>query len=318
MTFQEFAEIYLIPAQLAFAMFGMGATLRVVDFIDVFREPKGLTLGLVLQMIGVPLIAFGLATAFDMSPGWAVGLLLVSVVPGGAFSNLFTFLGRGNTALSIAMTVAATVSSIATIPLVLSILAPAHLPPGFELPAGEIVFDIFAWLLTPLVAGMILYRAVNEETAATVAKWVVRISLVLLAVVVISTMTAGRIEMSEYGWEPPLRIVLFGAIIAIVLPFICRLFGQYDDDTLAIAVEVCIRNVSVGLLIVPFFFAGQAAQGHVFFTVLFYSAVSGCFAFPLLFFHRIGWSVVAFRPPLRREDHEGRVPRIGAAKVPDG
>src|SRR5690606_31486488 len=148
--------------QLAAAMFGMGATLRLRDFAGVLKQPSGVAIGFLLQMVGVPLIALAFAYGFDMSPGWAVGLFLVRVVPGGAFSNLLTFLGRGNTALSIALTVAATASCIITIPLILALLAPGHLPTDFELPASKIVFDIFAWLLLPLALGMVVYRSVTE------------------------------------------------------------------------------------------------------------------------------------------------------------
>ena len=96
-----FVEAYFVPIQLALAMLGMGATLTVQDFIDVVRDPRGLALGWALQLVFVPLAAFAFVELLELEPGWAVGLCLVAVVPGGTFSNLLTFLGRGNLALSI-------------------------------------------------------------------------------------------------------------------------------------------------------------------------------------------------------------------------
>ena len=89
-------------------MFGMGAALELRDFLSVGKQPTGLAMGLVFQLVLVPLLALAFIGVFDMDPGWAVGLCLIAVVPGGAFSNLLTFLGRANVALSIAITVVST------------------------------------------------------------------------------------------------------------------------------------------------------------------------------------------------------------------
>jgi len=290
-AFQVFAETYLIPAQLAFALLGMGAALSVQDFLDVARNPVGLTIGVLLQMVGVPLIALGYSEALGMEPGWAVGLLLVALVPGGALSNLLTFLARGNTALSISMTIIATTSCIITIPIALRLLAPAHLPPDFDIPTGKIVFDIGVYLLTPLVIGMIIYR-LRPSLAEHVSRWSIRLSLVLLLAIVVSSLGSGRISLPEYGWMPPLRILIFCGLLAIGIPHICRLLGRYDDESVAIGIEVCVRNVGVGLLIFQFFFPGEAEQGHVLFSLLFYSGISAFFAVPLLLLHRRGHSPV--------------------------
>jgi BASS family bile acid:Na+ symporter len=86
-------ETYVLPLQLLLAMLGMGADLRIRDFADVAKSPRSLALGVVLQMVFVPALALAFIAAFDLSPGWAVGLLLVAVVPGGTVSNLFTHVG---------------------------------------------------------------------------------------------------------------------------------------------------------------------------------------------------------------------------------
>lgn len=300
-SLQTFAETVLIPAQLAFAMYGMGATLSVRDFAEVAKNPIGLGVGLVVQLLAVPLLALALTQLFDMGPGWAVGLLLVSVVPGGALSNLLTHLGRGNLALSISMTVAATVSCIVTIPLVLAVLAPSYLPADFALPTGKIVFDIFAWLLVPLVLGMLTHRAL-EDRSARVSRWAINTSLTLLSVIVLSSLGTGRIEIAAYGWMPPLRIVLFAVALAVLAPLAVRAVGRYDDEAVAVGIEVSVRNVGVALLLFQFFFPGEAAQGHVLYSLLFYSGISMFMALPLMLAHRRGWSPVVLlarhpRPP---------------------
>ncbi len=105
---QSFAETVLIPLQLLLAMLGMGATLALGDFALIFRRPKGLALGLFLQLVFVPLSAIALIEVFELGPGWAVGFMLIAACPGGTISNLLTYLGKGSVPLSIAVTTTST------------------------------------------------------------------------------------------------------------------------------------------------------------------------------------------------------------------
>ena len=107
-AFQVFAEAYLIPIQLLLAMVGMGATLRIEDFALVFRYPRGLALGLALQLLFVPALAAIYIAVLGLGEGWAVGLILVAAVPGGAMSNLLTHIGKGSVPLSIVVTTVTT------------------------------------------------------------------------------------------------------------------------------------------------------------------------------------------------------------------
>lgn len=296
---QVFAETYLVPAQLALAMLGMGATMSIGDFASILRDPIGLALGLLLQLVLVPLIALAFTIGFDMSAGWAVGLILVSVVPGGAFSNLLTFLGRGNTPLSISLTVAATAGCVITVPFVLGLMASSHLPPDFAFPTRRIVFEIGVYLMVPLIAGLVLFRLMPTPSQI-VSKWAIRASMALILVVTITSLGSGRIKVLEYGLTPPLLIILFGYSLSLIIPLVCRFFGRYDDDTVALGIEVTVRNIGVALLLVHFFFPGSELQSHVLYTCLFYAGLSGFLAVPLLLLHRFGKSVIPFLPAKRR------------------
>jgi bile acid:Na+ symporter, BASS family len=291
----------LIPAQLGLAMFGMGATLSVRDFGGIARDPSGLAIGLGLQLVMVPLIALGFTWVFAMPEGWAVGLLLVSVVPGGAFSNLLTFLGRGNTPLSISMTVAATTGCIVTVPLILDLVAAGHLADDFAFPRTRIVFEIFAYLLVPLAIGMITYR-LSERWAPRLSVWAIRGSVLLIVLITVDALGSGRIQVMAYGVVPPLLIILFGLVLAVAVPVACRLAGRYDEDTVALGIEVTVRNIGVALLLVQFFFPGTEANGHVLYTCLFYAGLSAFLAVPMALLHRAGRSPVLLLPRRARPD----------------
>src|SRR5690606_21551841 len=93
-----------ISILLGIVMFGMGMTLTVQDFGEIFRQPKSVLIGVLSQFIVMPLLAYALAKGLNLPPEIAIGVILVGACPGGTASNVMTFLAKGNTALSVAIT----------------------------------------------------------------------------------------------------------------------------------------------------------------------------------------------------------------------
>ena len=118
--------------------------------------------------------------------------------------------------------------------------------------------------------------------------------------IVVSSLGSGRIKVAEYGWGPPLRLILFGILLSRVSALLCRVTARYDDDTTAIAIEVVVRNIAVALLLVHFFFPGQAAQGHVLYSCLFYAGAGFFIGFPIAIDNSRGRSAAWPLPPRRR------------------
>ena len=98
-------------------MFGMGITLVADDFIRVARAPRLVFVGVALQFTVMPALGFAVSRAFDLSPAYTVGLILVACCPGGTASNVITYLARADVALSVSMTAVST--------LLASLLTPA-------------------------------------------------------------------------------------------------------------------------------------------------------------------------------------------------
>ena len=295
---QAFAELVLIPAQLLLAMFGMGATLALKDFALVFRRPKGLALGLALQLLFVPAMALLVIELFALPPGWAVGFLLIAAAPGGTISNLLTYLGKGAVPLSIAVTTTSTLGCMVTVPLFLQLTASAHLPPDFVFPTASILRDIALYLLIPLAVGMAIYRYVPRH-AERISKVAIRLSVLCIVVLVISSLGSGRIQPMAYGFGKPALVLGFALFLSVASTHVCRLFRFPDEDALALGVEVTVRNVGIGLLLVPFFFPGEEAQDHVLFACLFYSGVATPLSLPMIARNRMGRSPAYGRRPMR-------------------
>lgn len=241
-------EYALSAMLLATAMFGMGATLQVKDFLGVVKSPRGLFLTIAVQIMAMPCVALLLGRMFELPAGVAVGMVLVTALPGGLFSNLVTYFGRGNVALSVSATAVATVGSLVTTVFVLKTFAPAELPTDFAMPAGRILGEVAFCLMLPLTLGMMLHR-LAPGVSRHLSRICVRASLILLILIVIAALTAGRLKFSTYGWKTPLVLFAF-AMIALWLTYGAAAIAKLNtDDSFTIALEVMIRNIHLGILL---------------------------------------------------------------------
>lgn len=268
-------------------MLGMGLTLTVGDFVALVRDPRGLAIGLIAHLVILPAVAFAFARLFALDTGWALGLYMVSVVPGGAMANLLTFVARGNAALSISITLSTTAACVFTAPLLLQLMAAAELPADFALPAGDIMVEIAAYLIAPLAAGMVV-RRLWPAPAPALSRTAIRLALVGLVVVASSSLASGRIRVFEYGLVPPLRILLFGVAMVFAVGLLARLLARPDRDIVALIVPAAMRNIAVSLILIQFFFPGSDTQAHILYTCLFYGGSSLFLALPSVLRHRLG------------------------------
>ena len=107
---------YILPVTLGLIMINLGLSLHLEDFRLIFSEPKALIAGLFCQMILLPAIAFTVAALSNLPDPIKIGIVLISICPGGATSNLITYLLKGNVALSISLTSINSILILFTIP----------------------------------------------------------------------------------------------------------------------------------------------------------------------------------------------------------
>ena len=283
-------EYWLAAVQLALAMFGMGATLTVGDFKDVMREPKAVTIGLLIQLVVVPLTAFALISAAGIAGGVAVGIALVASIPGGTTSNIFTYMAGGNSPLSISITGITTLACLFTTPLILSFLIAQYLPVGFTMPADLIIKDIALILLLPLSLGMVYLRK-YPGAAKAVSKWSIRTSLFAILLIIVGSSSAGRLDVAAFGNENIVLVTLFLSLLLLVGRFLPMLLRLSKPDCIAIEMEVTVRNNNLGVLIKASMFPIVVGSGNeigdmVLFTVLLFGGLQLMLAGLLIFLHR--------------------------------
>src|SRR5450830_1793941 len=102
----------MLPLGLALIMFTLGCGLRLQDFKRVFLFPKAISVGLLCQFVALPLVAFALITAFNVSGAMAVGFMLIAACPTGPTSNLLAYHARADVALSLTFTAVSSIASI--------------------------------------------------------------------------------------------------------------------------------------------------------------------------------------------------------------
>ncbi len=263
-------------------MMGMGAKLALVEFVRIFRQPRSLVYGLTYQIAFVPFLAILFIHLAGLDQGIALGLILVSLMPGGSVSKVFAHLGGGNVALTIVLSGISTLGAIVTVPLLLELLAFEYVPENFVMPLDRVVYEVALFLLLPLAVGMLLARWLPAQRKK-ISRWCVRIGWGFLIVVVVASLGSGRIQPGQYGWKVPAVIILFCVVAqqASMLPY--YFLNWPRPDRLAIGIEVTMRNMNLALLL-TLHFPGERGAG-VLFVVLFYAAVAMFAGVPLALNH---------------------------------
>ncbi len=285
-------EYWFAAIQLVLAMLGMGATLTGRDFRDVVREPFAVSLGTAIQLLAVPVTAYLFLRVVGVDGGVAVGIALIAAIPGGTVSNIFTFLARGNSALSISITALTTLACLATTPLILSLLISQYLPPDFTMPRAQIVSEIAFTLLLPLALGM-LYLYLYPRTAPILSKWAIRGSLLFILFIVIGSASAGRLDVNAFGLNNIGMVTGFAVALSVVAYLVTRVLKLPRPDSAAIEFEVIVRNVNLGILIKASIFpasVGATAQlgDMVLFTLLLYGGLQLFVGAALIWIYRRG------------------------------
>ncbi len=283
-------EYWFAATQLILAMLGMGATLRPADFVRVFSTPRSFGIGIVMQILLVPLLAWLFVRQLGGGPGLAIGLAVCAAVPGGTVSNIFTYLSRGHIALSIALTAVATLACLVTTPLILQALIAEHLPADFRMPAGRIALEIALTLLLPLLLGMAGLRLFPRQ-APLLSRLCIRGSLLCIALIVIGALGAGRLDLESFGTANVGRVAAFIGCLALLSLWLPRWLGSPAQDVSAINIEITVRNTNLGVLLKASLFPAAVGVAdplgdQVLFTVLLYGGLMLLLSALLIPWHR--------------------------------
>lgn len=236
-------------------MLGLGLSLTADDFRNLFRQPRALAVGLVSQMLLLPLIAWLIAENSDLSQETKVGIMILSVCPGGITSNLVSYFVRGNVALAISLTVCNAFLSLFTIPFLVNIFLEHFLSNGriIELPFWHTMFEIFIVTILPATVGIIVRWQYNRFAVRT-EKYLNYVLPFLLLLVFAFKFMAGSEQGGTAMTGADIRKLAFWVISLNVLSMLIGYlagtgFRLNFKNRITISVEVGLHNTALALLI---------------------------------------------------------------------
>ncbi|PIC79178.1 sodium transporter [Sporosarcina sp. P18a] len=247
-----------ITILLGVVMFGMGLTLRAVDFKIILTNPLPVIIGVAAQFVVMPLAAFGLAYLLKLPPELAAGLVLLGSVPGGTASNVMVYLAKGNLALSVAMTSLSTLLAPLVTPLLLLVLAGQWLP----VDALSMFKSIVQVIIIPIVLGLLIQRFFPQAVAKTVSV-VPIISVVAILIIVAAVTSANTGNVASSGLLVFIAVFLHNGI-GLLLGYVIALgLGLNENDRRAISLEVGMQNSGLGVALATAHFGPLAALPSV-------------------------------------------------------
>ncbi|MFT4609730.1 MAG: BASS family bile acid:Na+ symporter [Cellvibrionaceae bacterium] len=257
-------EQALLALMIFVIMLGMGASLTPRDFYLALRRPYGLVIGVTSQYGFMPLVGFFLVSVLTVPEAIAIGILIMSCMPGGTTSNIFTYFSRGNLALSVLMTVTSTIFGVVLIPIILVFYSAAL---DLEIPRENIIATLVL-LLVPVAIGMVL-RKFNANVGAVTEFLGSALALFFIIFLVVSWVPRNwqfLLETSSATYIAAIGLGVMGISIGYLFARALRL---HPRNARTVALETGIQNGPLAIAIIVFTFQGTEAQAVMAVPVLY-------------------------------------------------
>ena len=245
-----------LPLAIAFIMFSLGLNLKIPDFTRIFTQPKDLFIGLFSQIIILPIVAFILVIFYPNLPvELAVGVMIIAAVPGGATSNFFTSLVKGDVALSISLTAITSLICIISIPII-SIYSYNYFV-GIEIDVSILQksLELFAIVTIPTILGMFVNTYFNSFAQSFESKAKIT-SIVLLALVIIGALLKYQSDVVDYFRQAGLITLILNIIMMILAYFIGKFMASSIKQTKTFVFELGLQNGTIAIFVADSIFGG--------------------------------------------------------------
>ncbi|WP_163935466.1 bile acid:sodium symporter family protein [Paraferrimonas sp. SM1919] len=240
----------ILPISLFIIMFGMGLSLTLSDFKRVASQPKAALVGIISQFIALPIVAFIIASAVNLSPELAVGLMIIAFAPGGVTSNMFVNLAKADLALSISLTAVISLLAPFTIPL-LTYLAMNHFMEAgqrIELPIIKTIIQLLVITVLPVSLGMLASRQ-WPKVANRLEQKLKLFSVLFLFFIVLTICIQNRAELVSFFIETGIATLILNITALILGYWIAKAYRLNKAQTITIGFEVGIQNGTLAILI---------------------------------------------------------------------
>ena len=234
----------LITLGLGGIMLGMGLTLNASDFLHVLKRPKWIIIGLCLQFVIMPFLGYSIAKAFELSPLFSVGIILVSSCPGGTASNVIAYLAKAEVALSVCMTACSTFLAVIITPFLTFQLSGNYL----DIPAKGLFYSTLKVILLPISLGIIFNRYF-PKLVSKIIPFAPPLAVILICFIVGSIVGQGKEIIIESGFRLLIALILLHLIGFVIGFIISWLTFKNWKVAKTISIEVGMQNSGLGVVL---------------------------------------------------------------------
>ena len=258
--------IYIVLPLIVLLTYALGLGLKLDDFRMLVRRPLPMLIGLTGQLVVLPTVAFMLAMAFELPAVFFIGVVLIACCPGGSSSNIFTYIARGDVALSVAMTAVSSLVTIVTIPFIMALCVDYISALGQDdfmyakvtLPVGNLLLQNIVLMLLPVILGILtrhFFYNFSQKLNAILSK-IAFPSLILIVSIFFMKHYENIASYLDRLGLCILSLVVLAMLIATLMSYLIR-FNTTVRRT--IVIEVAMQNAAQAIAIAssPFVFNSE-------------------------------------------------------------
>lgn len=252
----------LIVPCLMVIMFGMGMTLSANDFRRVWARVWLILLGVILQYLWMPLLAFLISRTLGLSTELTIGMVLVGSVAGGTASNVICYLAKGDVALSISMTLVSTAIGVLLTPFITWL----YLGQSVPVPVWQMLVAMLKIVVIPLLSGIILSHLFGNRIRQFQSVFpLLSVMAIVYVIAIIVALNAER--LGDVGLIVVLAVIIHNLLGLCSGYWSAYLFRQPPRICRTLAIEVGMQNSGLAVALATQHFTAMAALPGALFSV---------------------------------------------------
>ena len=240
----------IAPIALALIMLGLGLGLSTRDFLRVINNPKDFTVGIICQLILLPIVAYILLLLLRLPVELALGLMIIAAAPGGVTSNVLTKFANGDVALSISLTAVGSLISIFSVPFIVfssaKLLGVTDL--SSDITMTGIALKMALVVTVPVILGMIIRRFAENFISSNI-NIVNRITGILFIVVFAAIWIEERENIISYLGQAGLAVAILNVVMMTLAFYIAKGFATGIPQRKCISLECGLQNGTLAVFV---------------------------------------------------------------------
>ena len=240
----------IAPIALALIMLGLGLGLTTKDFTRVIRNPKDFIIGLICQLILLPIIAYILILVFKTPIEIAPGVMIIAAAPGGVTSNVMTKFAKGDVALSVSLTAIISLISIISVPLIVfksaNLLGVSNI--SQEITLTGVALKMAGVVTVPVIIGMII-RRFSEKFISSNINIIEKITGILFLIVFAAIWIEERENIVSYLAQAGIIVLTLNIVMMLIAYFVAKSFATGIKQIKCIALECGLQNGTLAVFV---------------------------------------------------------------------